>query len=41
MVVRFEEGGVKKLDPLKLTQIIRRQVGEVRHARVLEDGNWK
>ncbi|XP_028455444.1 centromere protein X isoform X1 [Perca flavescens] len=29
MVVRFEEeGGVKKFDPLKLTQIIQRQVGE-------------
>ena len=40
MVVRFEEeGGVKKFDPLKLTQIIQRQVGEVRYARVLGDGN--
>lgn len=30
---------MKKLDPLKLTQIIRRQVGEVRYASVLGDGN--
>lgn len=40
MVVRFEgEGGVKKIDPLKLTKIIRGQVGEVKYAKVLADGN--
>lgn len=40
VVVRFEgEGGVKKIEPLKLTKIIRAQVGEVKYARVLEDGN--
>ena len=38
-VVRFEEPGVKSLDPLKLTKIIKNQVGEVKYARVLNDGN--
>lgn len=39
VVVRFEgEGGVKKTDPLKLTNIIKAQV-EVKYARVLGDGN--
>lgn len=40
VVVRFEgEEGVKKIDPLKLSKVIRRQVGEVKYARVLGDGN--
>jgi len=40
IVVRFEgEGGVKKMDPLKITKIIRTQVGEVKYAIVLRDGN--
>lgn len=40
VVLRFEgEGGVKKTDPLKLTKIIRGQIGEVNHAKVLGDGN--
>lgn len=40
VVVRFEgEGGVKKTDPLKLTNIIKAQIGEVKYARVLGDGN--
>lgn len=40
VVIRFEgEGGVKKIDPLKLTKIIRAQVGEVKYARILGDGN--
>ncbi|XP_045913420.1 uncharacterized protein LOC123975742 [Micropterus dolomieu] len=40
VVVRFEgEGGVKKMDPLKLTKIIREKVGEVKYARILGDGN--
>jgi len=39
-VVRFEsEGGVKKMDPLKITKIFRTQVGEVKYAKVLGDGN--
>lgn len=40
VVVRFSgEGGAKHLDPLKLTKIIKNQVGDVRFARVLNDGN--
>ena len=40
VVVRYEgEGGVKKMDLLKITQIIRTQVGEVKYAKVLGDGN--
>lgn len=41
VVVRFEGGGgVKKMDPLKhKKKIIRAQVGEVKYARVLGDGN--
>lgn len=40
VVVRFEmEGGVKKVDPMKLTKIVRWQVGEVKHTRVFGDGN--
>lgn len=40
VVVRFEgEGGVKKTDPLKLTKIIKAQIGEVKYAKVLGDGN--
>jgi len=39
VVVRFEEPGVKGLDPLKLTKIIKNQVGEVKYARILNDGN--
>lgn len=36
VVVRFEgEGGVKKIDPLKLTKIIRAQGCEVKFVRVL------
>lgn len=35
VVVRFEgEGGVKKMDPIKITKIIRAQVGEVKYAKV-------
>lgn len=34
VVVRFMgEGGVKEVDPLKLTKIIREQVGEVKRER--------
>ncbi|XP_067275529.1 uncharacterized protein [Pseudorasbora parva] len=40
VVVRFEgEGGVKRIDPIKLTKIIKEQVGEVKYARILGDGN--
>lgn len=40
VVVRFEgEGGIKKIDPIKLTKIIKNQIGEVKYARVLGDGN--
>ncbi|TDH16307.1 hypothetical protein EPR50_G00018610 [Perca flavescens] len=39
VVVRFEEPGVKSLDPFKLTKIIKNQVGEVKYARILNDGN--
>ena len=39
VVVRFEEPGVKGLDPLKLTEIIKNQVGDVKYARILNDGN--
>lgn len=38
VVVRFK-GKLKKVDPLKLTKIIRGQVGEVKYVRVLGDGN--
>ena len=38
--MRFDGNeGVKKMDPLKLTKILRGQVGEVKYARVLGDGN--
>ena len=40
VVVRFEgEGGVKKMDPLKITKIIRAQVGEFKYAKVFGDGD--
>ena len=43
VVVRFEgEGGVKKMDPLKITKKKpkkRARVGEVKYAKVLGDGN--
>ena len=40
VVVRFDgEGGVKKMDPLTITKIIRTQVGEGKYAKVLGDGN--
>lgn len=39
VVVRFEGDGVKNVDPIKLTNIIKKQVGEVRYAGVLNDGN--
>lgn len=40
VVVRFDgEGGIKKMDPLTITKIIRTQVGEVKYAKVLGDGN--
>ncbi|XP_041927035.1 uncharacterized protein LOC121690512 [Alosa sapidissima] len=39
-VVRFDEdGGVKSIDPINLTKIIKNQVGEVKYARILSDGN--
>lgn len=39
-VIRFEgEGGVKKMDPLKPTKSIRAQIGEVKYAWILGDGN--
>ncbi len=39
VVVRFEEEGeVKKVDPLKLTKIIRGQIGEVKYARENRNG---
>lgn len=39
-VVRLKgEGGVKRIDPLKLTKIIKEKVGEVKYARILGDGN--
>ena len=31
--------GVNKLEPLKLTKIMRAQVGEIKYVRVLKDGN--
>lgn len=40
VVIRFEgEEGVKRMDPLKMTKIIKTQVGEIKYARVLRDGN--
>lgn len=40
VVVRFEgEGVAKNMDPLKLTKIMRAQVGEIKYVRVLKDGN--
>lgn len=39
VVVRFVEPGVRSLDPLKLTKIIKKQVGKVKYARILNDGN--
>lgn len=39
VVVRFVEPGVKSLDLLKLTKIIKKQVGEVKYARIINDGN--
>ncbi len=40
MFCRFEgEGGIKKIDPIKLTKIIKEQIGEVKYARILGDGN--
>ncbi len=31
--------GIKKTDPIKLTKIIKGQIGEVKYARILGDGN--
>ena len=31
VVVRFEDGGVKNMDRIKLTKIIKSQVGEVKY----------
>lgn len=40
VVVRFEgEGGVKEMEPLQLTKIIRAKVGEVKYVRVQGNGN--
>ena len=40
VVVRFEGvSGVKAMDPLKLTKILKNQVGAVNNAKVLDDGN--
>lgn len=40
MVVRFEGGdGAKKIGPVKQTKVLREQVGEIKFARVLDDGN--
>lgn len=39
VVVRFEEPGVKSVDPIKLMKIIKNQVGEVKYARILNYSN--
>lgn len=39
VIVRFEEEGVKKIDPLKLTRALKAQVGEIKYAKILRDGN--
>lgn len=40
VVVRFEgDGGLKKIDPIKLTKILKGKIGEVKYARILGDGN--
>ena len=39
IVVRFaEEGGVTKMNPLKLTAELEKKCGEIKFARVLNDG---
>ncbi len=39
MIVRFKEGhGVKGVNPIELTNELRKQSGEIRCARVLQDG---
>ena len=39
VVVRFENGGVKGMDPMRLTNVLKSQIGAIQNARVLEDGN--
>lgn len=39
MIVRFKEGqGVKGVNPIELTNELRKQLGEIRGARILQDG---
>jgi hypothetical protein len=40
MIVRFaEEGGIGKMNPLKLTKELTGKCGDIKFARVLGDGN--
>ncbi|XP_014891407.1 uncharacterized protein LOC106949576 isoform X3 [Poecilia latipinna] len=40
IIIRFDEGdGVKKIDPLKLTKALKAHIGEIKHAKILRDGN--
>lgn len=39
VILRFEEEGVKRIDLLKLPRVLRAQVGEIKYAKVLRDGN--
>lgn len=35
----FEEEGIKRMDLLKLPRVLRAQVGEIKYAKLLRDGN--
>lgn len=35
----FEEEGVKKIGPLKLRKTLKAQVGQIKNAKIFEDGN--
>lgn len=37
--LRFEEEGIKRMDLLKLPRVLRAQVGEIKYAKLLRDGN--
>lgn len=39
VILKFEEKGVKRIDPFKLPRVLRAQVGEIKYAKVLRDGN--
>ncbi len=40
MILRFgEEKGISSMSPVKLTTILRKQIGDIHMAKVLGDGN--